>query len=78
MVIGQARTACIGLLVFLFYSRNQLDLIDLVMAVTGTYAGLVDGYVVWKEGNPRKATFRLITKFLADCYLGIWRLDSFQ
>lgn len=64
MVIGQARTTCIGLLVFLFYSRNQLDVIDQVMAVTGAYAGLVDSYVVWKEGAPRKVIFRLVSSWL--------------
>lgn len=64
MVIGCARTTCIGLLVFLFYSRNQLDLVDQVMAVTGAYAGLVDSYVVWKEGRPRKAIFRLVSSWL--------------
>lgn len=64
MVIGQARTTCIGLLVFLFYSRNQLDLIDQVMAVTGAYAGLVDSYVVWKQGETRHAVFRLVSSWL--------------
>lgn len=64
MVIGSARTTCIGLLVFLFYSRNQLDLVDQVMAVIGAYAGLVDSYVVWKEGRPRKAVFRLVSSWL--------------
>lgn len=64
MVIGQARTTCIGLLVFLFYLRNQLDAVDTVMAVTGAYAGFVDSYVVWKEGNPRMAVFRLISSGL--------------
>ena len=64
MVINGARTTIIGLLVFTFYSRNQLDLVDLVMAVTGTYAGLVDSYVVWKGGNSRKAVFRLVSSGL--------------
>lgn len=64
MVIGQARGTVIGLLVFLFYSRNQFELVDTVMAVTGAYAGLVDSYVVWKEGNPRHALFRLISSGL--------------
>lgn len=64
MVIGQARGTAIGLLVFLFYSRSQWDLIDSVMAVTGAYAGVVDSYIVWKEGNPSKAVFRLISSGL--------------
>lgn len=64
MVIGQARTTVIGILVFLFYSRNQLELVDTVMAVTGAYAGLVDSYAVWKEGNLRMAAFRLMSSGL--------------
>ncbi|KAI3390485.1 hypothetical protein diail_9513 [Diaporthe ilicicola] len=68
MVVGQARTTAIGLLVFLFYFRSQWNLIDTVMAVTGAYAGLVDSYVVWKEGNPRQAVFRL----LSSGFLSAW------
>lgn len=64
MVIGQVRGTIIGLLVFLFYSRNQLALVDTVMAVTGAYAGLADSYVVWKEGNPRQVLFRLVSSGL--------------
>lgn len=68
MIIGQARGTIIGLLVFLFYSRNQLELVDTVMAVTGLYAGLVDSYVVWKEGNGRYAAFRLISSGLISAW----------
>lgn len=64
MVIGQVRGTIIGLLVFLFHSRNQLALVDTVMAVTGAYAGLVDSCVVWKEGNPRHALFRFVSSGL--------------
>lgn len=61
MVIGQARGTVIGLLVFLFYSRNRLDLVDEVTAVTAAYCGLVDSCAVWKEGERRNAVFRLVT-----------------
>lgn len=70
MVTGAARTTCIGLLVFLFYSRSQFDLVDQVMAVTGTWAGLVDCVVVWEEGNPRHAIFRIVSSWL----LAAWGL----
>lgn len=50
-VVGQACGTNIGLLTFVFYSRSHLDLVDLVMAMTGIYCGLVDSYVVWREGN---------------------------
>lgn len=64
MAIGQARTTVIGLLAFIFYSRDQLDAVDTLMAVTGAYAGLVDGYVVWRQGKPSTALFRLVSSGL--------------
>lgn len=68
MVIGQARGSIIGMLVFLFYSRDQMDLVDTVLAVTGAYAGLVDSYVVWKQGNPRYAVFRFVSSGLISAW----------
>ncbi|KAI0468216.1 hypothetical protein F4859DRAFT_517404 [Xylaria cf. heliscus] len=58
-VVGNVRTTCLGFLMLLFYWRQQYAVVDTCLAVTGAYAGLVDSYVVWKEGNPRKALFRL-------------------
>ncbi|KAI0869679.1 hypothetical protein GGS24DRAFT_493561 [Hypoxylon argillaceum] len=60
MVIGQARGTVVGLLMFIFYYRRQFYLLDTFMAVTGAYTGIMDSYVVWKQGNPRFALFRLI------------------
>ncbi|KAI3337487.1 hypothetical protein HD806DRAFT_41940 [Xylariaceae sp. AK1471] len=67
-VVGNARTTVIGLLTFLFYSRRQLDVVDTIMAVTGLYCGLVDSYVVWREGNPSYAVFRLISSGLISAW----------
>ncbi|OAQ58803.1 hypothetical protein VFPPC_14858 [Pochonia chlamydosporia 170] len=64
MIVGNVRTTIIGTLILLFYFRQQLDVVDTFLAVTGAYAGLVDSYVVWKEGSPSKATFRLISSWL--------------
>lgn len=63
-----SRTTIIGVLVFLLYSRNQLDLVDQVMAVTGAWAGLVDCCVLWKEGKPRKGMFRLVSSWLISAW----------
>lgn len=68
MKVNGVRTTVIGLLTFLFYSRGQLELVDTVMAVTGAYAGLVDTYLVWKEGYPRWAAFR----FISSGFLAAW------
>ncbi|GAP89282.1 putative efflux pump antibiotic resistance [Rosellinia necatrix] len=73
--VGNARTTTIGLLVFLFYARGQLAAVDAVVAVTGAYCGLVDSYVVWREGNPRHALFRLASSgLLSAC--GLWGLTA--
>ncbi|KAI1824549.1 hypothetical protein F4861DRAFT_505407 [Xylaria intraflava] len=71
-VVGNARTTCLGFLMLLFYARQELAVVDTCLAVTGAWAGIVDSYVVWREGNPRKALFRLASSgFLAAWgYLG--------
>ncbi|KAI1779201.1 hypothetical protein F4818DRAFT_437989 [Hypoxylon cercidicola] len=53
------RTTVIGALLFVCYARRQLDIVDTFLAVAGAYAGFVDSYVGWREGNTRKAGFRL-------------------
>ncbi|KAI8627209.1 hypothetical protein F5Y19DRAFT_182587 [Xylariaceae sp. FL1651] len=68
MVIGNVRTTVLGLLMLLFYSRQQFDILDTFMAITGAYAGLVDSYVVWREGNHRQAIFRLISSSLISAW----------
>lgn len=65
MVIAQVRSTVIGVLLFLFYARSQFDLVDTVMAVMGTWAGLVDSYVVWNvQGSARWALFRFVSSGL--------------
>ncbi|KAI1262871.1 hypothetical protein F5Y18DRAFT_429742 [Xylariaceae sp. FL1019] len=59
MITGSVRTTVLGMLVLLFYSRGQMDVVDTLLAVTGTYAGLVDSFIVWREGNLGHAVFRL-------------------
>lgn len=68
MVMGTVRTSIIGMLVFIFYARNQLDAVDTIMALTGAYAGVVDSYLVWKEGRHGKAVFRLISCLLISAW----------
>lgn len=68
MVTGNARTTVLGILMLLFYSRGQFGILDTFLAVTGAYAGVVDSYVVWREGRPRQAVFRL----LSSGFLSVW------
>jgi hypothetical protein len=73
MVRGDARTSIIGGLMLLFYYRGEMAVVDTILAVTGAYAGLIDTYVVWKEGNQNKAIFRLVASsfFFACGYSGL-------
>ncbi|KAI0160763.1 hypothetical protein GGR57DRAFT_391778 [Xylariaceae sp. FL1272] len=68
MVTGNVRTTVVGILMLLFYSRGQMDILDTFMAVCGAYAGLVDSYIVWREGNGRQAVFRLISSWLISAW----------
>ncbi|KAI0975200.1 hypothetical protein F4678DRAFT_419592 [Xylaria arbuscula] len=70
MLIAQIRTTTIGLVMYILYFKGQMEALDVILAVYGTVAGLVDSYAVWKEGNTGKAIFRLITSWtLATCGL---------
>lgn len=64
MHINNARTTVFGMCMYAFYFRRDLAACDTILAILGAYAGLVDSYVVWKEGNPRKAAFRLVSSGL--------------
>ncbi|KAH8883745.1 hypothetical protein GQ53DRAFT_663242 [Thozetella sp. PMI_491] len=62
--VGAVRTTVLGMLLFIYYSRGQMEVVDTILAVMGGYAGLVDSYVVWKEGQRGKAIFRLVSSGL--------------
>jgi hypothetical protein len=64
MAVGNARTSALGFAMLLLYSRNQFDAVDTILAVIGFWAGAVDCYVVYKEGQPRQAIFRLVSSWL--------------
>ncbi|KAH8908969.1 hypothetical protein BR93DRAFT_520052 [Coniochaeta sp. PMI_546] len=64
MAVAQTRGAVIGLLTAIFYSRGQYADVDLILALYGSYAGVVDAYIVWKEGNRGKGVFRLVGSWL--------------
>ncbi|KAK6821997.1 hypothetical protein PG987_014822 [Apiospora arundinis] len=64
MHINNARTTVLGMCMYTLYFSRQRVACDTILAILGAYAGLVDSYVVWKEGNPRKAAFRLASSWL--------------
>ncbi|KAK8133605.1 hypothetical protein PG984_005617 [Apiospora sp. TS-2023a] len=64
MHVNNARTTVLGMCIYALYFTGQRAACDTILAILGAYAGLVDSYVVWKEGNPRKAAFRLVNSWL--------------
>ncbi|KAK6851403.1 hypothetical protein PG995_012525 [Apiospora arundinis] len=64
MHLTNARTTSLGLSMYALYFSGNFAGCDIVLSVLGAYAGLVDSWVVWREGNPRKAAFRLVSSGL--------------
>jgi hypothetical protein len=58
---GNARTACLGILMFIFYSQRRFDVLDTFLLVTGGYLGLADCYLLWNEGLQSTGVFRLLS-----------------
>lgn len=58
MIVGTARTTAIGLALFTFYFSENFAAVDTVLSLM-SYVALVDALVLWKEGIPGKAAFRL-------------------
>ncbi|KXH65714.1 hypothetical protein CSAL01_03224 [Colletotrichum salicis] len=61
--LASARTSVIGLLIYTFYVRGDFGAIDTVLLTSGLYCGIVDGYVCYKEGEPGKALFRVLSSW---------------
>ncbi|KAI1331513.1 hypothetical protein F5Y16DRAFT_269778 [Xylariaceae sp. FL0255] len=61
MMIAQVRTTTIGLVMFILYFKGQMEALDVIMAVYGTIAGIIDSYTVWKQGRRKRAIYRLAT-----------------
>ncbi|KAI0019775.1 hypothetical protein F4780DRAFT_744798 [Xylariomycetidae sp. FL0641] len=66
MIIFGSRTTMLGALVVMFYYRRWYAAVDCVL-MTLPYTGLVEGCVVWREGNRRKAISRVVT----GCFFGV-------
>ena len=45
---------------FIFYAQRRFDVLDTFLIVNGAYLGLVDCYILWKEGLPSAGVFRLL------------------
>lgn len=48
--VGNARTACLGILMFTFYAKRRYDVLDTFLIVIVSYLGRVDCSILWNEG----------------------------
>lgn len=55
---GNARTACLGILMFVFYARRRYDVLDIFL-VGAAYLGVIDCVILWNEGLRQTGLFRL-------------------
>jgi hypothetical protein len=46
-VIGPAHTTAIGLQIFIFYFCRQLDIVDIIVGLSSSYAALVDSCILY-------------------------------
>ncbi|KAH9905656.1 hypothetical protein F4778DRAFT_779048 [Xylariomycetidae sp. FL2044] len=60
ITVGHARTTSLGLCMWTFYLRGDLAACDTVLAIFLAWTGIVDSYVVWREGHPGKAVLRAL------------------
>lgn len=58
--VGNARTACLGILMFTFYAQRRYDVLDTFLIAIGGYLGLADFYILWSEGLVSTSVFRLL------------------
>lgn len=71
--VGNARTACLGILMFTFYAQRRYDVLDTFLIATG-YLGLVDCYILWIEGSHQRASSA--SELVGVCCLGPHRFHS--
>lgn len=59
--VGNARTACLGILMFIFYFQRRYDVLDTFLMVSAGYLGVVDCYLLWTQGLGSMGVFRLLS-----------------
>lgn len=59
--VGNARTACLGILMFIFYFQRRYDVLDTFLVVSASYLGVVDCYLLWTQGLGSMGVFRLLS-----------------
>lgn len=68
MIVSSARMSAMGIALFVFHYQQKYDIVDTLLMILGSYVGLVDGYVAWIEGQPKRTVFR----FTAGLLIAAW------
>jgi Domain of unknown function (DUF4267) len=68
MIVSSARTSALGIAMFVFHYQQKYEVVDMLLIILGAYVGLVDGYVAWNEGIPKRGVFR----FTAGLLIAAW------
>lgn len=69
-VMTTVRMEVIGVLLFTFYAREQLEVVDTILAVTGLYLGAMDSLLLWRAHRSRQAFRHILICFT----MAIWGL----
>lgn len=68
------RTSALSVLMLVFYSQGKLAEIDTIFTIMGPWLGMVDGYMILKEGgNKRMGWF----KFAVGVFMTAWGWSGF-
>ncbi|KAJ0426921.1 hypothetical protein BJY00DRAFT_3087 [Aspergillus carlsbadensis] len=76
MVVAGARTTTIGLILWAFYAQGKLVEFDTILAIFGTWVGLVDGAVCWNQGMRGKGAVRAVSGAIV-AFWGVKGLTSY-
>jgi hypothetical protein len=58
--IAQAHTTVLGLILYIFYFRGELESVDTVLGVSSAYAALIDAHVLYSTGEVSSAVVQLL------------------
>lgn len=62
--VGGARTACLGILMFILYAQRRYDILDTFLIVIGGYLGVADCVILSRQGLLSTGVFRLLSSLV--------------
>ncbi|KAH6879456.1 hypothetical protein B0T10DRAFT_496474 [Thelonectria olida] len=62
-----SRMSMFGIAIYTFYLRGEVSALDTILAILPV-AGVVDGYLCWREGVPGVGLFRFVSSLVLGGY----------